>query len=203
MTTPSMRPAAGTQRMSVRDTRALWLGALIVVPVLVWRALFVPFVAGVRRAHDDATTQRGLLAREKALLRDAPALPARAKAASARAAVMARRLFSEADTVAASAALSSFVRAAARSSGLRVTQTDAAPVEVRDGIVALGVDTRVEGTFGAVVRWLDELESGDRLLSVERFEVLATGTSEGTIAASARVRGFGARFGGVAHGKGK
>ncbi|MBI3567539.1 MAG: type II secretion system protein M [Gemmatimonadetes bacterium] len=199
-----MRFAAGARRMSTRDRRALWLGALVVVPVLAWRAVVAPVAAGVQRAHDDAATQRGLLAREKALLRDAPLLPARAKHVAERAAVMAPRLFNDADTVAASAALSAFVRDAARSAGLRVTQTDAAPVEIRGaGVVALGVDTRVEGTFGAIVSWLDQLESGERVLTVERFEVTATGTSEGTIAASARVRGFGARLGRTAKGRGK
>jgi hypothetical protein len=38
------------------------------------------------------------------------------------------------------------------------------------------------------------MESGERLLSVERLDVSSTGASDGTVTLSARVRGFTAPF---------
>lgn len=190
--TPSMpRTRTGNRLLSVSERRTVWLGALVVAPVLAWRLVVTPYLAGVQQANERVATARELLSREKALVRDAPLLPARARRAAERLADVAPRLFDAADTVASTAALASWVREAARATGLHVTQSDAAPVEMRAaGVAALAVDARVEGSFGAVVEWLDLLESGERALAIERFDVVATGAAEGTIAASARVRGF-------------
>ena len=71
---------------------------------------------------------------------------------------------------------------------------------VVDHLRSLGVDVRVEGPFSAVAVWLALLEQGERALSIERLDLIATGRSDGTIAASARVRGFSARLATMATG---
>jgi len=181
--------------MGTRDRRALWLGAVIVLPVLLWRLAVVPYRESLARGEDRVVSVRELLSREKALLRDAPRLPAMAQAAAARAADESARLFGGADTVAATAALAGWVRDAAVGARLRNAQTSAAAVEtVAGGVESVGVDVRAEGSFAAVTSWIALMESGERLLSVERLDVSSTGATDGTVLLSARVRGFTAPF---------
>lgn len=181
--------------MRARDRRALWLGAVIVAPVLLWRLAVVPYREAITRAADRVVSVRELLAREKALLRDAPRLPALAQAAVVRASEESTRLFGGADTVSATAALAGWVRDAAAGAGLHGAQASAAAVEtVAGGVESVGVEMRAEGSFAAVTAWIGLMESGERLLSVERLAVSATGATDGTVQVSARVRGFTAPF---------
>ncbi len=178
-----------------RDRRALWIGALIVMPVLLWRVAVVPYRAALAQGEERATSARELLSREKALLRDAPRLPEMAKAAATRAEDESSRLFGGADTVAATAALASWVRNAAVGAGLRAPQTSAAAVDiVTGGVESVGVDMRAEGSFAAVATWIGLMETGERLLRVERLELAATGATDGTVSLSARVLGYTAPF---------
>lgn len=181
-------------RPSARDRRALWIGAAIVAPVLLWRLAMAPAAAAMARADERVTAARELLARERAMLRDAPRLPARERTTRARAADEAPRLFGGADTVAATAALAAWVRDAAVGAGLRNAQASAAPVEVvTEGVAAVGVELRAEGSFAALAAWLELMESGERLLAVERLDIAAADT-DGAVSVNARVRGYAAAF---------
>lgn len=181
--------------VNARDRRALWLGALIVIPALLWRVAVVPYREALGRGAARATAARELLSREKALLRDAPRLPALMQASAARADDESTRLFGGADTVAATAALASWVRNAAVGAGLRAPQAAAAAVDiVAGGVESVAVDVRAEGPFAAVTMWIGLMESGERLLWVERLELSTTGATDGTVSLSARVLGYTAPF---------
>lgn len=185
---------------SARDRRALWIGAAIIVPVLLWRLAIAPSASALARASERATAARELLAREQAMLRDAPRLPAREREARARAANEAPRLFGGADTVAATAALAAWARDAAVGAGLRNAQASAAPVEtVTEGVASVGVDLRAEGSFAALAAWIELMESGERLLAIERLDIAAAG-AEGAVSVNARVRGYAAVFAAQRHG---
>ncbi len=181
--------------LDVRDRRALWLGALIVLPVLFWRGVVSPFDAAVSGAQERAEQSRALLAREQAALLDAPRLPAALAALRLRGVDEAPRLFGGADTVAATAALANWVRSAAAGAGLHSAQASAGPVDPVSGeLRAVSVDLRAEGDFGAVAAWIELMDSGERALVVDRLDISASGNDDGTVAISARVRGFSASF---------
>lgn len=172
-----------------RDRRALWLGALILVPVIAWRGIVTPIQSALDRGAARVEASAGLLAREQALLRDGPRLPAALAAARARLADEAPRLFRAADTVNATMTLGAWVRGAARGAGLADTRIAAAPVLPGvDELLHVQVDVRGQGTMAAVAAWLQSMESGERLLAIERFDLSAAG--DGLVTLDARVSGF-------------
>jgi type II secretory pathway component PulM len=171
------------------DRRALWLGALIVTPVLAWRAVVAPMSASVAQQEVRAAAAAGLLARERALLRDGPQLTAALAGARRTLAAESPRLFIAADTVGATSSLAAWVRGAATAAGLHDARIEVAPAVPQPGaLLGVQVDVRAQGSLTAVAGWLSALERGDRLVSVRRVEIART--DGGAIAVSARVRGM-------------
>jgi hypothetical protein len=80
LVTPSSlrsRMGARVQAMSPRDRRALVVGCLVLVPLLGWGVLARPYLATVAELRDRTELEASLLERERAVLRQAPTLPAR------------------------------------------------------------------------------------------------------------------------------
>jgi len=193
--THGARTFASRTALSAGDRRALWLGVLLVAPVLLWRVVVSPLNTALARADERAAQGRELLARERIAIREAPALPAQLADLRARAKGESSRLFGATDTVAAAAALANWVRNTAGGAGLRNVQMLAAPGEAVAGNVhAVSVDVRAEGDFAAVANWLDLLLSGERALVVDRLDLAASPEAAGSVALGARVRGFVAPF---------
>lgn len=191
-----MTPSTTRGRLSAGDRRALWIGAFIVVPVIAVRLVAVPFIGALERANDRFAQARELLARERALLRDAPTLPPLLAQTSAEARERSGRLFGGTDTLAASSAIAAWARSAGLAAGLGSVNVQPADVAVLSGGVrSVGVDVRASGGFAAVSRWLASLERGERALIVERLEI--SGGASGELAVSARIRGLMAPFASV------
>lgn len=172
-----------------RERRVLALGALVVGPVLLWRAVATPVLASIAisRARADAAAE--LLSREQALLRDGPRLPAALADARRRLAAESPRLFAASDTVSATASLSAWVRSTADAAGMVGTRVEPAPAHPAPaGLLAMQVDVRAQAHITELAGWLARLDRGDRLLRVERLDVIADG--DGLLAVSARVRGY-------------
>lgn len=172
-----------------RDRRALWIGALLVAPVLAWRVLVAPMVAASATHAAQAELAAGLLARERALMRDGPRLPALLDSARRQLHNESESLFSADDTVAAVRALVTALRTSAREAGLTEVSVEFAPSSrATNEMMEVQADVRARGSTAALASWLARIENGERVLPVDRLDVFADG--EGRLAISARVRGF-------------
>jgi len=178
--------------LSRRDRRALWVGALLVVPVLAWRVVIAPLSASMTDAQNQAAATVQLLARELTLLRDGPDLPRQLALAQRRLDEAATQLFIARDTLDASAALATWLRGTARSAHLDDVRIESAPTAVASGVlVAAAADITARGSTAALTRWLAAVEQGDRLVALERVEIVAN--ADGTLAISARAHGLARR----------
>lgn len=176
-----------------RERRVVALGALIIAPVLLWRAVAAPVVASIATFSERADAAAELLAREQALLRDGPRLPAALADARRLLAAESPRLFAVSDTVGATTSLSAWVRSTADAAGLVGTRVEPAPaIPAPVGLVAMQVDVRAQAEIAELAGWLARLERSDRLLRVERLDITADG--DGLLAISARVRGYARRW---------
>src|SRR5687767_4884800 len=72
----AIRDAFSFSSMSDRDRRAIRLGALLLVPGLLYVAAVKPYFAALSDTRDRVETERRLLDREMALLQEKAALPA-------------------------------------------------------------------------------------------------------------------------------
>jgi len=171
------------------DRRALWLGALVVVPVLAWRAAVAPLAEFVAQHDTRAAAAAELFAREQALRRDGPQLAKALAGAQRTLAAESPRLFIVADTAAATSSLAAWVRGAAIVAGLHDARIEAAPATPLSGALReVQVDMRARGDLAAVAGWLSALERGQRLVLVQRLELVRA--DDGTLAMSARIRGL-------------
>jgi hypothetical protein len=116
-----------------------------------------------------------MLRREIGLLADAEAFP---EAIAARVEVLeegARRLFAGPDPLAATAALERYVIEQAAASRVFVQRSETLGVLARgDGITTLRIALRALGDLDGVLHFLDALESGPQLVSVERVALERT-----------------------------
>ncbi|MEP6619097.1 MAG: GspMb/PilO family protein [bacterium] len=182
--------------MSTRDRRAVTVGLAILVPSLLFVWGVKPYFAAVTDAKEQLSVERETLARERAAIDAARRNPKlRDRADSAMRAVT-PRLFEGRDDVMASAELTSYLGEVAREH--RVWLQDAATrpaVQLPGGVRALRVELRAESDLRGVLSMLRALESGAKLVRVDRLDisrvakVTADDASE-TLAVSATVMGY-------------
>lgn len=159
-------------RLGSRDRRALKLGTWLVVPALAFVWLVRPIAADFTSARLRLTTERDLLARERALLTEAPAFPGRIATAEQRLSQETRRLFPGADPVSAAASLGRHIADRAERHHVLVQGSETQPAELAgDGVVRLAVQLRAIGDLAGVTAWLADLESGPRLLRIEELRI--------------------------------
>lgn len=161
-------------RLRPRDRRALSLGAAAFLAIGAWSFALRPLRSAIVERSAAVDRNRSLLARERALLRLAPDLPARLAASDSAARGWEDRLFPGVDAVAATASLGAQVAAAARAAGVRLERTTGRPPRgTRAGLTELRVALDASGDVASVMRMLDALENGPRLVRVERLAVRA------------------------------
>lgn len=175
--------------LSPRDRRALWSGALLVAPVLAWRAIIAPLGASIDAANVRLESSRELFARELTLLRDSKRLPTALADARHRLDSASTSLSIAPDTVAATAALGVWLQRAARTAGLREFRSEPAPaLPSTDALLAVQVDVRARGTTAAFAQWLAAVEDSQRAASIDGLTV--SSDADGLLAIHARVRGL-------------
>jgi hypothetical protein len=158
-----------------RDRRALSLGGLIALPVVVWSLALAPYVRAVGDARERLDGDRALLARELEVLASADRYPG-LLAQGTRALAQARpHLLDGATGPAAGAALVAYVQGRARASAVALNEIAPQPDSVAtQGI--LPVSLRLDGTgdLEGLLTFLRALESGPKLVSVSEVEIEAT-----------------------------
>lgn len=184
--------------LAPRERRTVIVGLLIVLPSLLWVYGVRPYRASLDEARAEIAAERDLLARELALLEDAERYPAAYRTADSALARAAPRLFDETDDVLATARLTSYVAGQALGSRVLLQEAEAqATQRTRDGIRRLQIEIRAESDTEGVLRFLNALERGSKLIVVDRVSLTREERSQmkgkppvGVLVLTATVSGF-------------
>lgn len=175
--------------LSARDRRALRLGMLVLLPVLVLSLVVRPYLRALALARQELAAQRVLLARELGALRDAPRDAVLVRHGRQLLAGAAARLFDGGDAVAASAALAGYVGDQADSAGLEVQESETRPGDMPS------VDFRARGDVLAIMDFLRAIEDGPKLARVEQLTITREPSrggddADGTLVLAATIAGL-------------
>jgi hypothetical protein len=158
--------------MSPKDRRAIILGAVIVLPALIFIWGVRPYRNAMEVTRDELETARLALAREKAAVAAEPADPGGQKSADSALAMVGARLFEGRDDAIASAQMAAYLGGVARRSRVLMQDANTRPSTTSpEGIRTLRVEVRAESDVQGVATFLHNLESGTKLVRVDRLEV--------------------------------
>ncbi len=158
--------------LSPRDRRALTIGALVLLPSLfaIWGVK--PLLATLSESRDLLSAERAALSRERAAVNAAQRNPGMQQLADSLMRAMSPRLFAGRDDVMATAELVSHLGAVAAAHDVWLQNATTRPAEVGDaGVRTLHVALRAESDLEGVLRFLQALELGEKLLRVERLDI--------------------------------
>lgn len=180
--------------MRPQDRRALTVGAIVLVTLLGYSRLLKPAFDQLATERRALSEQSALLARERALVAAAPALPRLQKEAAQVLAAQRTRLFAG-DSVAATAELTAYVSQVATAAGVHLTTIEAGTPSTARGVTRLLADVRGEGSWRQVLAFVRLLEVSGQLVDVTslRLERGARGGPLGgdMISISATLAGYG------------
>jgi hypothetical protein len=162
--------------MNVRDRRALLLGAAVLLPAFLYIWGIKPFRAALSDTRDRIASERELLTRERAAVLAAQRAPERQLLADSAMRATAPRLFPGRDDVMASAELVTYLGDAARRSHVWLQDAGTRPASTAaGGVRALHVEIRGESDLQGILIFLQELERGGKLVTVERIDLSRSG----------------------------
>lgn len=191
-----------------RDMRAMLLGLAILVPSLGWIWGVRPMRDALTEMGDRIAAEREALAREQSAVLDASQSPARQQFADSALKATGARIFAGANDVAAGAELVTYLGETARRTRvwLASAATRNAPgatagrgstpasAESTAGLRSLRVELRAESDFQGILEFLDALERGAKVVTVERLDIaraLRAGDEDReTLSVSATVVGY-------------
>jgi hypothetical protein len=193
---PRLRRLLGN--LSERDRKALRWGALVIVPGLLYAHVVRPALARLDQLHATVERERDLLRREVDLLADARRFPARYARGERALLRQAPRLFAGNDLVTGSAALGTYVSGIAYPHRVMVQQSEpGAPAAAGPGVARLALEVRAVSDLEGVMELLHALETGPKLVTVERLSIqplpLAPGgvqEDQGALALAATIVGY-------------
>jgi hypothetical protein len=159
-------------RLGARDRRAVTFGALILVPALAFSLLVQPYRRARAELRDRVTEQRGLLARELALVAAADRLPSDLKDAARSLAGLRPRCLPGRDPLGATAALVGIVGDEARRHSVLLESIESRAAEgAGGGLVAVRIEVRGRSDLEGFLGWIRSLETGARLLRIDGLTV--------------------------------
>jgi len=181
--------------MSARDRRAVMLGAIVLLPPLVWLWAIRPYQAALADARDQLATERSTLARERAAVAMALRNPQLQHIADSAMRTMAPRLFEGRDDVMASAELASYLGDVARQARVWLQDASTRPAgPSAHGVRTLHVELRGESDLLGTLFFLQTLERGEKLVRVDRLDISRSSRTNDedaeTLAITATVSGF-------------
>ena len=181
--------------MSSRDRRAVKLGAIILLPALLFIWGVRPYRAALADARDQLATERATLARERAAIETARQNPQLQHVADSAMRAMRPRLFEGKDDVMASAELASYLGEVASDTRVWLQDASTRPsLSPTDGVRTLRVDIRGESDLLGALMFLQALERGQKLVRVDRLDISRSARSEDedveTLTIAATISGF-------------
>jgi hypothetical protein len=156
--------------LTARDRRAVFLGGLVLGPLVLWRLILVPFGTELAEVRGGVEVERELLVRERALLASAPVYAVHTEALVAALVTYSPRIFSNGEPEA-------HVRRIAAVSNVsvqrieRIPPPDAEPVDASTSVRQVRLRLTGESDLEGVLSLLAALGTDDRLLVVERIEL--------------------------------
>ena len=184
--------------ISARDRRALVLGAALAVPVLIIVGVVRPYRAALAEARADLVAERSLLADEQALLAASERYPLAYRSADSALLRTTPRLFTDPDDVLATAQLESYIATHALTSRALVQNSEQEPARLlAEGIRMLEISVQLESDLEGLMRFLDALERGAKLVLVDDVVITRGEQSQGrgrdpmpVLRMQATIRGF-------------
>jgi Type II secretion system (T2SS), protein M subtype b len=165
-----MTPARWLQSLSERDRRAVRLLIVAMIAVALFVFVIRPYVRTTAVLREDMATQARLLTRERSLVAAMNTYAPRLDRVEVVMRREAPRLFRSPDDVSGTAALASYVTDRASPARVLVRQIETRPTDSTiAGLSGLTVELRAEGDLEGVMTFLRALESGPRLVRVERL----------------------------------
>jgi hypothetical protein len=158
--------------MTPRERRTIVIGALVLLPPLLYIWAIRPYQTALSDARDQLSTERQTLAREKAAIATARQNPELQHIADSAMREMKPRLFEGKDDVMASAELAAYIGDLAR--GARVWLQDAGTrpaIAAGDGVRTLRVEIRAESDLLGTLMFLQALERGEKLVRIDRLDI--------------------------------
>jgi hypothetical protein len=182
--------------MSAADRRALFIGAVIVVPSLLFVFGVKPWSAALSDVRAQLSVERDAYSRERAAVSAAQRNPQMQHVADSAMQATAPRLFAGRDDVMASAEVATYLGETARANHVWLQEAATRPATALDGGVrALHVELRGESDLRGILGFLKTLESGGKLIHVQRLDIsVQAGRSDEpgveTLALSASIVGY-------------
>ncbi len=158
--------------LSAGDRRALFLGAVVVVPSLFFVFGVKPFRAALAEVQAQVSIERDAYSRERAAVAAAKKNPEMQHVADSSMQAMSARLFAGRDDVMASAEVATYLGDVARLSHLWLQDASTRPATALDGGVrALHVEIRGESDLRGILEFLKSLENGGKMIRVQRLDI--------------------------------
>ena len=177
--------------VSARDRRALVIGALVLAPAFGVAYGVRPFARALSERHLAAAQLRELLARERALVAEAPRIPAATAAGRAALEAELPRAIRGAAIATASVRLADYLRAAARAHEVLVVQTTELPADsLMGGIEVLRLSVKAESDLAGILRFLRAIETGAPNVRLTNVSVERAGPGRSGVTAAAADAGF-------------
>lgn len=167
--------------LSGRDRRAILVGLAILAPAIAWLGVVRPYRAVVLELREAVVVERELLARERALLREAPSLPDRIEAARLRLGRGEAGLVRSANLALAEAEVTGHLEGLARES--RTLLLEARSVlpppdsEPTPGLRPIRMELRGESDFEGVLEFVRRLEDDPLLLRMAALSLRPGGSA--------------------------
>jgi hypothetical protein len=184
--------------LGARDRRAIVLAVIVLVPLLAWTGVIRPYRAALADARAELAAERSLLADEQSLLAASERYPLAYRAADSALLRTTPRLFSEADDILATSQLASYIASNALSSHALLQEAVPQPTRrLPEGIRMLEVEIRAESDLEGVLRFLDALERGPKMVVVDNVSISREERTQdrgrppmAVLTLSATIRGF-------------
>jgi hypothetical protein len=158
--------------MSPKDRRAIILGLVVVMPALLFIWGVRPYRAALTETRDELEIARLALSREKAAVMTTRANPSAQKSADSALMMVGTRLFEGRDDAIASAQLAAYLGSIARKSRVLMEDANTRPSTTSpEGIRNLRVEVRAESDIQGVATFIYNLETGNKLVRVDRLEI--------------------------------
>jgi hypothetical protein len=158
--------------MSPKDRRAIILGAVLVLPALIFIWGVRPYRTAMAETREALETARIALSREKAAVAGKPTAPGGQQLADTALFLVTPRLFEGRDDAIASAQLAAYLGTVARRSRVLMEDANTRPSTTSpEGIRTLRVEVRAESDIQGITTFLHNLEAGQKLVRVDRLEI--------------------------------
>lgn len=160
------------ESLSTRDRRAVMIGAVILVPSLLYVYVARPIALAIADKRAAAVQQTDLLARERAVIELAPRFPAMRAEASQRLTSEVKRTITSEATVTASVKLADYVRQIGRAHEVLVIDAAEAPGDsLTPGVILLRLSVHGESDLRGILGFVRSIEAGSMHARVASLQI--------------------------------